>query len=69
MRAGDYDGGRRALREDAHHHRPQIDAVASYNQRRSKEKPRAGRTSAIAAAYSVSEPFSLSNMTVVVFLY
>jgi ribose/xylose/arabinose/galactoside ABC-type transport system permease subunit len=26
-------------------------------------KPRAGRTSAIAAAYSVSEPSSLSNMT------
>lgn len=34
-----------------------------YNQRRSREKPRAGRTSAIAAAYSVSEPLSLSNMT------
>jgi hypothetical protein len=34
-----------------------------YNQRRSREKPRAGRTTAIAAAYSVSEPLSLSNMT------
>src|SRR6266436_7919558 len=68
MFAADHDGAGRALRlrDDARRHRPADDLrgrLDVYNQRRSREKPRAGRTSAITAAYSVSEPLSLSNMT------